>query len=60
MRPDGKGMIVTDQLMKVMEHEIGTLNFLNQHPNVGNVCRLRQVFESEDQLILVLDYCEGG
>jgi hypothetical protein len=30
-RPDGTGMQVTDQLMKVMEHEIGTLRYLNQH-----------------------------
>ena len=59
-RADGTGMQVTDQLMKVMEHEIGTLQYLNQHMNISNVCRLHGIFESEEKIILVLDYCEGG
>lgn len=28
-RTDGIGMVVTDQLMKVMEHEVSTLKYIN-------------------------------
>jgi hypothetical protein len=30
-KTDGTGMVVTDQLMKVMEQEVATLIYLNKH-----------------------------
>lgn len=55
-------MIVVDMLMKVMSHEIGTLQYINQHSdfNFTNICKLHEILESEEKLVLVLDYCEGG
>lgn len=60
-RKDGQGMTVTDQLMKVMQQEVGTLEYINTHQTkITNVCCLREILENEEKLVLVMDYCEGG
>lgn len=60
-RKDGQGMTVTDQLMKVMQHEVGTLEYINLHQTkITNVCRLHEILENEEKLVLVMDFCEGG
>ena len=61
-KKDGNGMIVVDMLMKVMSHEIGALQYINQHADVNfsNICKLHEILESEEKLVLVFDYCDGG
>lgn len=58
-RPDEKGMTVTDQLMKVMQHEVATLQYLADK-SVDTICGLLDMMECDEKLILVFDLCEGG
>lgn len=44
--------------MKVMDHEVATLRHINKHE--VSVCKLVDMMEDEETLVLVLDYCEGG
>ena len=60
-RADGLGMAVTDQLMKVMEHEVGTLKHLQTLDlQTQGICMLHEIMQDDEKLILVLDLCEGG
>ena len=53
-------MVKYDQLMKVMDCEVATLQLLSQQQETPNVCRYHGMLEDDERLVLVFDYCDGG
>ena len=63
-RKDGRGMVATDQLMKVMDSEVKAMLRLAEGQASPNVVRLLEIIDDEagfeDKLIVVMEYCPGG
>lgn len=56
-RADGKGMEIHTQLDKVMSHEVKAIIKAQSHPNI---VRLFEIIDTEDTLMLVMEFCELG
>jgi hypothetical protein len=56
-RPDGKGMEIKTQLDKVINHELRAILRAGNHPNIASTT---EIIDTEDSLILVMEFVERG